>query len=341
MTQRTTTVANGNLSDKSVDVPPLTVLLPTFNRAETLQMVLHSLENQSLPRYQFEIVVVDDASNDNTELVLQRFAKDTKGPFKHVSLGTNSGPAAARNKAIEMACGDILVIIGDDINPPPSFLSQHLDFHTKRPDPLNALLGYVCWPSSPPPTPFMEWMESSESRFFFAFPKGQTIHKVPSSLFYTCNVSLKRSLIDLAGNFDESFDFASHEDIELGHRLGEVGMILHFDRSVVAHHHHLLSVTSAARRCYYMGYSAPIYWRKVVDCSSQIRKTLRKVLATLAVSTPVHWYWKKLLNSNSIEEAVRPWSWRMILSLSYWIGYSDSQKGTLCPPENNTPRLTQ
>ena len=196
MTQRTTTVANGNLSDKSVDVPPLTVLLPTFNRAETLQMVLHSLENQSLPRCQFEIVVVDDASNDNTELVLKRFAKHTKGPFKHVSLGTNSGPAAARNKAIEMACGDILVIIGDDINPPPSFLSQHLDFHTKRPDPLNALLGYVCWPSSPPPTPFMEWMESSESRFFFAFPKGQTIQKVPSSLFYTCNVSLKRSLID-------------------------------------------------------------------------------------------------------------------------------------------------
>lgn len=189
---------------------------------------------------------------------------------------------------------------------------------------------------SPPPTPFMAWMERSENRFFFAFPKGHTIQKVPSSLFYTCNVSLKHSLISSAGTFDESFTFASHKDIELGHRLGETGMILHFDRSVVAHHHHHLSVMSAARRCYYMGYSAPIYWRKVVDRSSHMRKTLRKVLATLAASTPVRWYWKKLLKANATEDAMCPCSWPIILSLSYWTGYSDGLGKTLDPPEINT-----
>jgi len=86
-------------------IPALSVVLPTYNRADALVKVLESLETQDCPPESFEVVVVDDGSSDSTARVLADFAATTSLSLRFHSLERNSGPAAARNAALRMARG--------------------------------------------------------------------------------------------------------------------------------------------------------------------------------------------------------------------------------------------
>jgi len=97
----------------------ISVIIPTYNRRDSLLSTLASLGEQSYPFDRFEVVVVDDGGNDNTDEVVQ-----VAFPFK-LSLyrQSNQGSAAARNHGAMQGSGDILVFIDDDITLSPDYLS--------------------------------------------------------------------------------------------------------------------------------------------------------------------------------------------------------------------------
>ena len=89
--------------------PEISVVIPTHDRLEALHRVVEALETQrDAPAC--ELIIVDDGSSDGTAEWLQRYP--FRLPTQVVSQG-NRGPAAARNRGIDLAGGRLVAFLGD------------------------------------------------------------------------------------------------------------------------------------------------------------------------------------------------------------------------------------
>ncbi len=96
--------------------------MPTFNRAQLLELTLASFVAQSSQDY--ELIVVDDGSTDSTAELLQRYRKRLPLRYFHQK---NRGRAIARNLALARARGEVLIFSDDDRIVSPGFVEGHLD----------------------------------------------------------------------------------------------------------------------------------------------------------------------------------------------------------------------
>lgn len=87
----------------------ISVLIPTFNRCPLLRMAVASVLNQSFR--DFEIIVVDNCSEDNTETMIQNFDDNR---IRYIRNQTNIGPINNHNKALDLALGDYIYFFSDD-----------------------------------------------------------------------------------------------------------------------------------------------------------------------------------------------------------------------------------
>jgi len=85
----------------------ISVVIPAYNAANNIKAAIDSCLQQSHQPH--EIIVVDDASTDNTVEIAQQYEK-----VKVISLPQNSGPSAARNKGWDIATGDIIAFLDSD-----------------------------------------------------------------------------------------------------------------------------------------------------------------------------------------------------------------------------------
>lgn len=303
----------------SIQSPVLSVIIPTYNRQAGLLRVLDGyLRQQGVGTHDYEVVLADDGSADDTVPRVTDWTASVEMRVKLTASSENRGPAHARNRAIAIAAGDILLITGDDILPPPDFLSLHLRWHREHPGEREALLGRVAWPADPPPSPFMEWLATGGRAFFFSYPA--VAGPVSPDRFYTCNVSLKRMLFERAGVFDETFPYASHEDLEMGLRLAERGgMQLHYEPAILGLHDHLLTCASSLRRVYLMGCSSVLFWTKVRDPAPVPKRICREVLKLLSRVVPA-----RLVAS--VAPIAPRWTWHGLLAFAYWRGAADASR---------------
>src|SRR6267378_524730 len=96
------------------------VVIPTYNRLDMLLRVLDALERQA-DAPEFEVIVVDDGSTDGTASTVAKRAGD-RLLFRSQP---NGGPGNARNHGVTLASGRVVVFIGDDTVPEPTFLAEH------------------------------------------------------------------------------------------------------------------------------------------------------------------------------------------------------------------------
>ena len=304
--------------------PVLSVLLPTYKRLDALKKTLSGLEVQGVAIEDYEIIVIDDGSKDDTETFLKQFSKQTHHRFYFASLAENGGPARARNTGLQFCNGRVILIIGDDIVPETTLLTEHLDFHDTHADESYALLGHVYFPEVLKPNAFMRWLESGGRKYFFNYADLTPGEKVSPLFFYTCNVSIKASLLQKSGWFDESFRYASHEDLELGYRLEDQGMQLVYNDKARGAHWHMLSIQGITRRVYLMGYSAALFWQKVKDESGWVKKKIRRLLTWASTTPPGVFIWDRLCKKEYEDRENYPMHWHVLLFLSFFIGLSDS-----------------
>jgi len=107
----------------------VSVIIATRNRATYLELALASLERQLFPSAHWEVVVADDASDDNTSQVLEEYIVRGRLHLRRHRSEIQRGFSYARNKALESARGAIIVFLREDEIAAPQMLMQHLRHH--------------------------------------------------------------------------------------------------------------------------------------------------------------------------------------------------------------------
>src|SRR5688572_18665570 len=100
----------------------LSVVIPTYNRLDMLTRVLDALKTQ-VAAPPFEVIVISDGATDGTDTAM------SARPGIIFRTQANGGPGRARNHGVSLATGRIVVFIGDDTVPEPSFLAEHARVH--------------------------------------------------------------------------------------------------------------------------------------------------------------------------------------------------------------------
>jgi glycosyltransferase involved in cell wall biosynthesis len=238
-------------------VPPIGIIVPSFNRSDVLLRCFQHLEAQTWK--DFEVVVVDDGSTDETPCLLEAYAARTPLSFRHVRQ-ENAGPAGARNHAISLLTAPVCLMIGDDIMASPTLVEKHLAFHQTHPDKTSFAIGYSRWAhQGQTVTPFMQWLEEGGLQFAYAaLLKGAS---ATWEHFYTSNLSGKTELLR-ANPFNENFTRNVMEDIELGYRLARQGELqISFLPDALGEHIHPTDVVRSCQRMITAGYATDEFFR--------------------------------------------------------------------------------
>lgn len=236
------------------------IIIPTYNRIDKLKACLKALADQEYDKKQFEVIVVDDGSCDNTARVLKRMKSQYPVPLK-LLFQKNCGQGVARNTGVEQTEGEITLLIGDDIIATSQLLREHDRIHKLHPEQNAAVLGFITWHPKLKLTPLMKFMERGKAfsgRFGghqFAYDLLEGREKADFRFFYTSNISLKTGLLKRF-KFDPWFSGYGWEDIELGWRLTEkAGMILYYAADAIAYHDHPMTMETFQARMFSIGES--------------------------------------------------------------------------------------
>ncbi|MBI5031811.1 MAG: glycosyltransferase [Chloroflexi bacterium] len=200
--------------------PRLSVVVPTHNGAETLAKCLDALRASSYPPD--EIIVVDDASTDNSADIATRCG------CRVIRLEQNMGAACAKNYGARAARGDDLFFTDDDVVVARDALARLAENYSDSK--LAGVVGLL--DSKIPFDDFSSNFKNLWMRFSYA--------KLPTEgvgLFYTSIASMRREIFLQLGGFDENYRGASiTEDTEFGQRAWTAGHLIRLDHRVTATH---------------------------------------------------------------------------------------------------------
>lgn len=99
------------MDSKYANEPLVSVIMPTYNSCKYIEDSIKSVLEQSYRNW--ELIIIDDCSEDNTKEIVRKFQKE-QGNIQYYKLEKNSGPAIARNRAIDMANGAYLAFLDSD-----------------------------------------------------------------------------------------------------------------------------------------------------------------------------------------------------------------------------------
>lgn len=198
----------------------ISVIVPVHNGSKTLRRCLESIFQSSYPN--FECIVVDDHSTDNTLEVAESFSA------KILPLNTQRGAAHARNRGAEAALGDIFLFVDSDVEIYPDCLTKvDSTFHNDQD--ISALFG--SYDDQPGSSDFF-----SQYKNLFHHYIHQTSQKEASTFWSGCG-AIKAEAFHAVGGFDQNkYTIASIEDIEMGYRLRKLGHRILLDKSLQVKH---------------------------------------------------------------------------------------------------------
>jgi len=194
-----------------MQAPFVSVIIPVLNDSKRLVLCVEALERQTYPREQYEIIVVDNGSSEDVEPCLR--------PFDRVVLAHEPapGPAAARNKGIALARGEVLAFTDSDCIPDEDWIEKG----------ARSLLTH----------PYCG-MAAGGIDFMFSNPARPTVCELYDSMMYlqqrryvekrrfgaTANLFTLKSVIDDVGLFDDvTYNLSACEDTDWGWRVFDKG----------------------------------------------------------------------------------------------------------------------
>jgi GT2 family glycosyltransferase len=213
----------------------LSIVVPTHRRWDTLRLTLAALAAQTEQGFE-TIVVVDGTDDDVPEL----------GGVTLVQQ-EHAGPGVARNRGVDQSERRLVLFIGDDMIPRPTFVAAHLARHRAEPAEEAAVLGRIVWHPSVPRDRLHRWLDWSCALFDYRQLEDERAEDAQWSRFYSSNVSVKRDFYLAVGGFDPDFAY-DYEDLDFGWRAREHGMRLLYERDALVEHLHPYDWATLERR---------------------------------------------------------------------------------------------
>lgn len=204
--------------------PTVSVIIPVFNQEKTITDCVTSILNLDYPKKRFEIIVVDNASTDNTAKILGQLSREFG--FRTVRLEINKGPSGARNRGIEVADNQIIAFIDSDCIADPAWLKMLVEEFKEG---VGAVGGTRKWRGqSNKVSTYFEYFLERGNRENDVSIKEVDWHS-------TDNFSVEGDIIKTLKFDDKQFPVAG-EDADLGFRIRKGGhKIICFKKAIIYH----------------------------------------------------------------------------------------------------------
>jgi cellulose synthase/poly-beta-1,6-N-acetylglucosamine synthase-like glycosyltransferase len=198
----------------------VSVIISVYNGAKTIRRCLESICNQVYPKELYEIIVIDDGSQDKTRTIIEQ--------FQHIRLlcQNRRGPAAARNTGAEHAKHDILLFTDADCIPEPDWIKE-----MTAPFKDYSIAGVK--------GRYINRQKEFAARFIqFEYEEkyARMARRERIDFIDTYSAAYKKEIFLKFGGFDEYFPTASAEDIDFSFRLAQAGLQMVFNpKAIVVH----------------------------------------------------------------------------------------------------------
>ncbi|RAP32852.1 hypothetical protein DID75_03795 [Candidatus Marinamargulisbacteria bacterium SCGC AG-410-N11] len=229
--------------------PLISVVIGCFNQEHVIKRVLDSFNNQTLPLDQFELIVVDSMSTDSTLSILESFKANYL--FRYIQQ-ENLGKAMARNRGVNEALADLILITDADMIADRYLLQAHIDAHEESGK--NSCFEGVTYNMTE-----LHWPPEQQKLYSYIRPNYS--HKKSLGWFYflTGNISFPKSVFLAENGFNSEFKSYGWEDLELGYRLSKKRVPLYYNKLAINYHYHVVSKDEEIERNIKKGESARIF----------------------------------------------------------------------------------
>lgn len=206
----------------------VSVVIPTYNRANIITKAIDSALNQTLSN--IEVIVVDDASVDETSSVLESYSNQ----IQHYRHDTNKGGSAARNTGIEAASGDYIAFLDSDDTWDPTKLEKQVELLERR---NSQWIAAYCGFEQKRPSRIVELVDEHFPRKTGLEGGEELIVDILMRRFAhggSSTLLVDRLTVEGIDGFDERFQ--RHQDVEFLIRLLQRGKIAYVDEPLVYKH---------------------------------------------------------------------------------------------------------
>ncbi|MBN2372462.1 glycosyltransferase [bacterium] len=216
------------------------VIVPVYNGEKTLERCLSALKRQTIPRDDYEIILVDDGSTDGT-------ANIARSNVDKYLYQKNQGPAAARNLGVRMANGKIVLFTDSDCEPVENWIEEMVAPFRWNTEIVGVKGAYLT--------------KQKEIMARFVQIEYETRYEFMKRFEYidfidTYAAAYKKDIFLEFGGFDSDFPIAMTEDTELSYRISAAGHKMVFNPKAFVYHSHPTSFFYYLKRKY-----RAAYWR--------------------------------------------------------------------------------
>jgi len=198
----------------------ISVVVPAYNAVETLEECLAALLDQSIPRSEYEMIVVDDGSTDETQEVAKKYER------VRLLSQPNRGPGAARNLGVSQARGEIILFTDADCVPTKEWIEEMVKPFAE-PDVVAVKGAYRTRQRAL----LARFIQAEFEERYALLERERYVDFVDSY-----SAAYKKADFEAAEGFDP--DFLMSEDVDLSYKLSKQGYKMVFNPKAIVYHRH-------------------------------------------------------------------------------------------------------
>jgi glucosyl-dolichyl phosphate glucuronosyltransferase len=222
--------------NKSRKRPFVSIIIPTYNRAEYLWMTVESFLQQSYPEDLYEVIISNNNSSDSTEKIVDRYLKDYPSRIRYL-LERRQGVHYARNSAAKIAKGDILYFTDDDMVADRNLLSEIVKVFLFDSQ-VASVTGRVLpkWEIEPP-----DWVLKLCNNYLLSLndPPEEFIISTLDCGIYSCHQGIRKNVFLQSGGFNPentAGEWIGDGETGLNIKIKELGYKFGYNGASIIHH---------------------------------------------------------------------------------------------------------